>query len=403
MPLLEAIKTIATNQAIRGTSIGVFFVGIAFAAAQPYYSILGINELGLSDNAFAIMLMVGSFIGLIAGVVMGALSDMVRDRRSLLILQSVVAAAGYFLIYLLPDVRIYVLVFLFVMPFIGALSSGQFAAVRAATSELDGRKAVIINSNVRTLVAFAWIITPGVVGYMLTDADTVSGAWAVSGAAVLLSAAASALLTPPIPNRAADESKLQQLKQALRAMSRFSIVIRVLAIACMAGVQSLSNVLYPLLVTGKLAGTTTDVGIIAGATAAAEIPFMLMWGWAASRFSNKTVLLAAGVIFAFYLTGLGLSTSVLQLYLLIPVSAAGAAAILSIPLSYMQDFFADKPGLAASLLSLLYFLSTWINSSSFALGTTISDYSGTALLAACVAVFGCVILILAERATLPRD
>lgn len=395
--MFEAIRLIAIDPRIRGTSIGVFLVGIAFASAQPYMSILGINELGMSDGAFATMLMVGSFVSLTSGILMGVLSDMVRDRRSLLMVQAALGASGYLFFYFLPDVRVYVGVFLLVQPFVGALVSGQFAAVRAAASELEGAQAVVVNANVRSLVAFAWILTPGIVGYFLAGAQSVSGSWAAAGVAIAFSGLSLLLLTPPIPNKAVETNKLQQLTNALRAMTSLQIVMRVLAIACLTGVQSLSNTLYPLLITGKLGGTTTNVGFVAGATAAAEIPFMLLWGWAASRFSNKNVLLASGVVFSAYLAGLGLSESLWQVYLLIPVSAAGAAAILSIPLSYMQDFFEGKPGLAASLMSLLYFLSTWINSGSFAFGTSISDYSGTALLAAGIALSGCIILGALER------
>lgn len=64
------------------------------------------------------------------------------------------------------------------------------------------------------------------------------------------------------------------------------------------------------------------------------------------------------------------------------INACGAAAILSVPITYLQDLIADRPGLGSSLISVSVFISNGVAATIFAIGTTLTDYSGTAQIAA---------------------
>ncbi len=67
-----------------------------------------------------------------------------------------------------------------------------------------------------------------------------------------------------------------------------------------------------------------------------------------------------------------------------PDRRAGAAAILSVPISYFQDMFPGRPGLGTSLYPMQTFLGTGAAAGIFAVASHFTTYQGTAMAGACV-------------------
>lgn len=67
---------------------------------------------------------------------------------------------------------------------------------------------------------------------------------------------------------------------------------------------------------------------------------------------------------------------------------AGAAAIISIPITYLQELIADRPGLGSSLIAVNIFLGAGLGALIFAVGTLVTSYSGTSILGAVVGLGG---------------
>ena len=78
------------------------------------------------------------------------------------------------------------------------------------------------------------------------------------------------------------------------------------------------------------------------------------------------------------------------------ISGLGAAAIISIPITYLQDLIADRPGLGSSLIAVNMFLSAGIGSLVFAIGTYFSDYGGASILGAAFGLAGIVMLFVLD-------
>jgi predicted MFS family arabinose efflux permease len=156
--------------------------------------------------------------------------------------------------------------------------------------------------------------------------------------------------------------------------------------------------LSPLITTHAAHGTVVDVGLTACGVAFLEMPFMLFWAAMQKRFKNVHVLSVGTLIYSTYLVLVSFATARWQIYALIGINAFGAAAVLSVPISYLQDLIADKPGLGSSLLAVNMFLSGGVAAVLFAVGTAMTDYSGTALVgAACGLVATASILALDGR------
>ena len=121
------------------------------------------------------------------------------------------------------------------------------------------------------------------------------------------------------------------------------------------------------------------------------------------RFQIAHVLASGTVLYCLYLVLLGFATAPWQLYALLGLNACGAAAILSLPITYLQDLIADRPGLGSSLISLNTFIGIGVAAGLFALGTAVTDYSGTAFVGAAVGTITIVILLYLESGSRVRQ
>jgi MFS transporter, SET family, sugar efflux transporter len=148
-----------------------------------------------------------------------------------------------------------------------------------------------------------------------------------------------------------------------------------------------------LIITGAAGGTVTDIGVVVGIVAFLEVVFIFVWARIQLRMHPVTALAAGTALYAVYLALLGYSTVPWHVYALTPLSAFAAAALISIPITYIQDLIADRPGLGSSLISVNLFLSGGLSAILFALGTRFSDYSGTSLLGALAGMAGFALLI----------
>lgn len=77
----------------------MFLSGISFAATLPYGAIVGIEILGIQNEAYALLLTISSIVGAIVAVGMGYFSDKIKDRRLMVIAAALAGALGFGLIY----------------------------------------------------------------------------------------------------------------------------------------------------------------------------------------------------------------------------------------------------------------------------------------------------------------
>ncbi len=79
-----------------------------------------------------------------------------------------------------------------------------------------------------------------------------------------------------------------------------------------------------------------------------------------------TALAAGTIIYAVFLSLLGFASEPWHLYALTLLAGMGASAIISIPITYLQDLIADRPGLGSALISVNIFASAGIGALVFA-------------------------------------
>lgn len=395
--MFQSLRQIFAQPQLALLALMVFVQGSAIGSTIPYLSVTAINELGLSDQAFSLLVFAASLAAVTIGVSMGVLSDLMGDRRTMMIVMALTGAAGYGAIYFFPIVPVFVCATVFVVPFFQALGPLLFASARTRTAALPGREAASINATLRAFMSAAWVVMPAAMGFALASSNSMLGAWGAAGLCALIVFLASVFLMQKPSGDAISGGSGPGFLASLREIAAPLMIARMFSMASLTGTVRLSSMLWPLIVTVNLGGTTADVGMIAGLIALLEIPFMLVWASLLRRAGILTILIAAGLLYGGYMAGLSVAAATWHIYLLIIPGAAGAAALLSMPLSYFQDLFPDRPGLGTSLHPINTFLGNGLTAPAFALGAHFLGYSGTAWIAVAMALAGIAGLLAVER------
>jgi hypothetical protein len=190
---------------------------------------------------------------------------------------------------------------------------------------------------------------------------------------------------------------------AFGELAKFGILARMVAVGLITGSNQLYMVLFGLLIVKGIGGVTADVGRFHGAIALLEIPFMLMCGMALKHMSKSGLIAVGGVIYAGFLFAFSTMTSMAVTYLLVVPAAFGAGIILSVSISYLQDLLAARPGAGGSLMAVSNFVGQLIGAATFAVGTAVTDYSGTAAMGGFVALAGVAALLAMDGWRKPRS
>lgn len=393
--MFPAILTILRSAELRRSTLMLFLTGATGAATMPFVPVLAVRELGLPDAALSLMLVAFSIAGLLAGVAMAVFSDMVDDRRRLVVVTTLAGVIGFGTIYLVPHPAVFVAGSILLLPVAGSGYSLVFAMIRAETERLKGAERAAINAAVRAAFSGSWMLAPAAVGLWLVGSASVRPAWAI--AALISVVSLTLALTMRHAARPERVATRPGFFASLRQAAEPQILGRVLAISLVTGANILITILQPLILTESIGGSLADVGLVAGGCAALEIPFMLVWGSLLGRLGVVPLFVAGSVVYTLFMLLLGFATAPWQLYLLLVPNAFGLAAILSLPLSYFQDLIADRPGLGTALNQIMQFLSQSLSALAFALGASTIGYSASAFIGVAMAATGIGLLLWLER------
>jgi predicted MFS family arabinose efflux permease len=376
----------------------IFVQGCAYGATLPYLGVTAIGALGMSDQAYSALTVVASIMTVTISVSLGILSDGMADRRRMIALLAVAGTIGYGAIFLFPSIPVFVLATVLVIPFAQAVHSLLFASARIETAALSPRDAAAVNTVVRSFMSASWVVMPAILGLVLARSANMIGAWGAAAICTLLIAVASpVLLSPPTEPTKATGTNGIAFQEALRELVRADMLIRMIAMAAVTGTTRLATMIWPLILTLELGGSTRDVGFIAALIALIEIPFMLIAASLLKRVSLLALIIVSALLYGLHMVGFAFATAPWHFYALAVPGAATAAALLSLPITYFQDLFPTRPGLGTAFMPINSFLGNAVSAGTFAVGAHVFGYSGTAWLGLVLAVFGVAGLLSVER------
>jgi MFS family permease len=393
-----AVKLVWSDKTIRIATLTSIFVGFTYASTIPYYTLIGINQLGISPAHYAVVSALAALMAMVGSVAMGFLADRSPNRKTGVIFSLSVGLLGFTSFYMLPSVYTFVALLLFVTPLSGASYSQLFAIIRVVSNTRAPQEAAQINAAARAAYAVSWVVVPGLVGAYIATRNDVSASFAIAALAFFACLIMYGIWGAPGGRvEANSQSALQGLKEAFGLIASKHIAWRIAALAMIASVQPANMLLLPLMITEMPSGTTKDIGIIAGLTAGLEVPLMLLGGYVASRVALWKIIVAGGLVYATYIGLLGLTTTVPTLYLLAVLNALGNAIMLTLHLTYYQNLLPDRPGLGTSLLSIGGLACKTISAGVFALAGTALGFPGASFVACAVALAGCGLLVALDR------
>lgn len=387
------LSDVYRDPTIRVSMLAIFAFGFAGAATSPYQSVIGIRELGLSNTLYSALIFAAAAVNVTVSILLGNLADRLGEYRALMLTVTVFGIFGYGAVYLVPAQATFIISGLLLLPVYNALNSLLFANVRARTSGMPRGEVAAVNSGVRAMISLSWVVVPGLVGVVLSRSTSMLPAYLFASLACTACLGLIALFLPR--QRGTDKAATHHLSYlaALAEVVSPRVFLRVIAVSLISSTLHVNGAILPLIVTGPAHATVGDVGILVGIVAFLEVVFIVVWGRAQRIMSHVTALAIGTIIYVVYLVLLGFASAAWHVYALTIISGIGAAALISIPITYLQDLIAERPGLGSALISVNIFVSAGLSALLFAIGTTVSGYSGTAIIGALAGLIGLALLL----------
>ncbi|SLN22757.1 MFS transporter [Roseisalinus antarcticus] len=379
--MLRPLKLLWTDPTLRMAAGALALFGCLAASIAPYQSLLAIRIFGLSDGAYAIVLIVAAVVSVLGAVGAGILADQTATRKRVALISALLIVLGNGLVMALPDKLTFVLVHSVVLPLSGAIMGQIFALARLACSRypVGDRDATL--AALRALFAVPFVVVLPLWSLAFGAGASLLAIYAVlvvvGGALVLLIA-----LAWPADGRTAWEDVPSGLSLAasLREMGSGAVMLRVLLSG---GLKS--GVFVYMVVLGLVFDESTgrdigDVALFAGLVAGLEVPVMLSMGALLQRVSRLQAILLGTVLYAGFLCAFPLLLATPWVWALVLPAAFGGAIVLSLPLAYVQDLMGARAGAGGALLAVQQVAGDGLGAGVFAIAALLSGYGLAAVL-----------------------
>lgn len=340
------------DPAVRNLIGATAVVGVAGAFLVPTTSLF------LTEAVAATPLMVGLFFAarsiaeIGTDVVVGALSDRLRDRRTILVLTALLNAAGALCYTFLRDYYLLLLTGM-VLFGLGGACFGQLFAYTRELADSRGVDAPFFNGFLRSVTSLAWVVGPPLAFWLIANwSFTVLYA---TTAGLSLVAAALCRWGLPRPHRSDPDEPDEEPSPGLRAMFA-GVGLHTMLVLGSVVLLLAANMMYqinlPLYITDELEMSAQFAGLLLGVSAALEIPLMVMVGVWADRIGKRRLMIAAAVCATLFFALLPVAHGSRPLLLALqPLNAAWAAVALNIPVVMLQDSLPGRFGTASALYS----------------------------------------------------
>ena len=328
--------------------LGLVFltVGISTAVVGPFLSLFLSTEVHAGPVRVTVFLIAAPLSGVVAGTLLGRLSDRRPIRRTLLIVAALAGMIGTALTAFIRDYWILFGLTITATALAGAMFPQTFAYARQVLERDNPGRAAMGISTLRTVFSLAWVAGPPLAAFLL-QAGGFRYVYSMAAAMYLLAALVAIFWLDEVQPAAAARPGDRPAASAGRTRllltgAAFTLLMCPLTL----GVQAL-----PLFISHDLGGKVGYAGYLLGLCAALEIPLMLGLGALSTRVPLRALVLggaAAGVVYY------GLGAVAHSIWLLVAGQALNAlfiAAVSGSGISYVQDMLPGQPGRASTLYS----------------------------------------------------
>ena len=397
---MTALVHLWRNPVLRLATGLMLMTGTMWASFGPYIALLAVNTFRLGDRGYAVVLVVSTLLGVLASVAIGIRADQKASRRRIALVTSALGVAGLALMVLAPGQPSFVLLHAVLLPVSSTLFGQIFTLARLAAADLAPDQRQIVTSALRAAVSLPFVILLPLWSVALGRGVALTTIYPVT---LVFSVAMLALIYRfwPQDARAGWEDKPSglSLRAALRELAQPALALRLCALGAVASMPTLYVMSIALILTQIGHRPASDPGLFFGFVAGGEVPAMLIMPLAA-RFIGRLWLIVAGAVLSggFLLAVPLLAASPWVWALILPLAMAHGV-LLTLPITYLQDLLANRPGTGTALMSLQGLIGNGLAAAAFALGTAISGYPMALVLGAATGLAGALVLVWADRAT----
>ncbi|MDO8882415.1 MAG: hypothetical protein U0934_14760 [Pseudotabrizicola sp.] len=400
---MTALHTVFATPVFRMLAGVIGLMGLINASLYPYQSLIGIEVLGLSEQMFALVLVLASAVAVTTSVLLGILSDQRANRRRLALITALIGASGAALMVFAPGPVSFVLTNGVLLPIASSIFGQAFALNRLASQDFPAQREGI-QATVRASMSVTFLLMLVFWTFAFGWGADVMWTYATGGVASL---ALLALIWGFWPRDGQtgwqDQPSGLRLGAALAQLARPAVALR---LVCLGAVTS-SGVLYMILAALVFSETpgrgAADTALYVGMVAGWEVPFMLLLPRYLSHIPRPTLIFWGTVLYVSHLIALPFLADSPWIWVMTLPAGLGGVAMLILPISYYQDLMAGRPGTAASMLALQKLVADVIAALAFSAGLAIGGYALTAGLGGGIAIAGGLGLWLADRARVSPD
>ncbi len=389
-------RPVLHDPTLRMAAFSMLAMGALNASIYPYQSQIAIQEIGLSEPAFGIVLVLASAIGVVTALLLGILSDMRANRRRIAVATTLCGSAGVGVMLVWPGLWVLILSHGILFPVAMSLYGQVFALARiAADGHPAGHQA--IQSIVRAAMSLSFLAM--LVFWTLAFGHG-AGVMSVYISAAIASLALSSVILlwwPRDEHIGVDGPGNASLAQTLRDIARGPILLRLVCLGAISSVGNLYMVLISLVFVASPSRDAGDVALYVGLIAGFEVPFMLLLPRLIARVRRTTLLGWGTALYCLHVGLLPVLAESASLWLLTLLGGLGGTAIIMLPIVYYQDILIGRPGAAGALIAVQRLIADAFAASVFVIGTALGDYRLTAALGVVVAMAGAASITWADR------
>jgi MFS transporter, SET family, sugar efflux transporter len=378
-----------TDAVLRTAALVMFLHGAALSAIGAYLSTLGIAVFGLGEAGYAAVLVCATLLTVATSVLLGIRADQTARRRGIMLWSVGLTVAGYALMVVVPGAVTFVLVHALILPLGGAIWGQVFATARQASGRYT---AAVRDSNlavIRAIFALPFVIVLPLWSFALLAGVSVTWVYPV---AAVLSLAMAGLCWRHWPHDGAggweDRASGLSLRAALGELADRRVSWRLVALGAISAPMKVYLVIAGLVfstTTGRgMADTAVYVGLIAGL----EVPVMLLLPRLGRILSRNAQMFWGAALYSVHVLLLPWISASVWVWVLVVPGAVGGSVVLLVPMAYVQDLLADRPGTGAALMALQRVIGEVLAALCFVAGTWLAGYGLVAGLAVAVSLLG---------------
>ena len=395
---MSAIRLCLTDPALRSAGLVIVLQGAIVCSFGPYFSTLAVNAYGFGDRGFAVLLALSSVVSVSASVYGGIRADQTANRRQVTLAAVLSLALGMGLMTVVPGPWVFALVAAVLLP-VGSVTFGQvFALTRMAATRHPEAERDVIMAVIRALFALPFVVVLPLWAVVFAQGVAVTAVFPVG---LLLTGGMLLVVLRHWPKDGAtaweDRPSGLTFRAALAEMGQARLAARVVALGAVNAAATIYIAIVSLVMVADVGRGVADVALYVGLVAGLEVPFMLALPRLTRGVDRTLLILIGAALYAVHVALLPVLAGSALVWLLVLPAAIGGAITLTVPIAYLQDLLADRPGAGASLMALQRLAGEVIAALCFGLGTLVAGYGAVAALGVVVSLAGAGALWWADR------